>query len=345
MRSRRAAAVVLLFVVIVGSASYYYFAYVPYFTRLFKESEQQQAIIDQVRPQIETCKSMRSSESKSVVIRGKALVWDMRSNRQHGAYGRLPGELKATSADKIITIFAVIGERLEQVGTYEISHEPVYREYVDICVVYWPEQKVVGSYWVVSKEPPSARIVEHTPEYGDPTVPIADWIASLLREEAGTPTTMGTPTTVGTRSTVVSTTVTTARSTSAQTTSQTIEIQTSYTLVRSLTAQSTSPGATSQGEWKTIATFTGSGYGNTEDFTVLTNYWRIVYTIKAENEQYARFYAFVYPSGETRSYVASLDLRKSGTETSYVRAGPGDFWIEVLAANLQSWTIEVQTQQ
>jgi hypothetical protein len=36
---------------------------------------------------------------------------------------------------------------------------------------------------------------------------------------------------------------------------------------------------------------------------------------------------------------------KSGTDTTYVRAGPGDFWISVGAANLKSWTIEVQIQQ
>jgi DNA/RNA endonuclease G (NUC1) len=84
---------------------------------------------------------------------------------------------------------------------------------------------------------------------------------------------------------------------------------------------------------------------DTEDFTVPTNYWRIVYTTNAENEQYALFSFFVYPSGETKSFVASVTFVKSGTDTTYARAGPGDFWIKVLAANLRTWTIEVQTQQ
>ena len=51
------------------------------------------------------------------------------------------------------------------------------------------------------------------------------------------------------------------------------------------------------------------------------------------------------PAAKLRSYVASVTFDKSGTDTSYVRAGPGDFWIKVIAANLRSWTIEVQTQQ
>jgi len=100
-----------------------------------------------------------------------------------------------------------------------------------------------------------------------------------------------------------------------------------------------------QGEWKTIKTFTGIEGKDTEDFNVPANYWRIVYTINAESEQYASFSFFVYPSGETKSFVASVTFMKSGTDTTYVRVGPGSFWIRVLAANLRSWTIEAQTQQ
>jgi len=109
--------------------------------------------------------------------------------------------------------------------------------------------------------------------------------------------------------------------------------------------QSISTQTLAQGEWKTIKTFQGSGNKDTEDFTVPVNYWRIVYTTNANNEQYASFSIFVYPSGETAKYVAFVTFNKSGTDTSYLRAGPGDFWIHVLAANLNSWTIEVQTQQ
>jgi hypothetical protein len=98
-------------------------------------------------------------------------------------------------------------------------------------------------------------------------------------------------------------------------------------------------------EWVTIRTFTGSGNLDTEDFTVATGYWRIIYTTQASNEQFAGFSAYVYPSGETTYYITHADLDKSGTGTSYVRADPGNFWIKVLAANLYSWTIQIQTQQ
>ena len=116
--------------------------------------------------------------------------------------------------------------------------------------------------------------------------------------------------------------------------------------------QATSTQIQAAGEWKTMKTFTGSAPTGkvalgqkTENFTVPINYWRIVCTIKAQDEQYASFHALVYPSGETARYVSSVDLRQSGTNTTYVRAGPGDFHVKVSAANLNSWTIEVQTQQ
>jgi hypothetical protein len=108
--------------------------------------------------------------------------------------------------------------------------------------------------------------------------------------------------------------------------------------------QSVSTQVLAEGEWKTIKTLTGTGDKDTEDFTVPSSYWRIVYTITTDSD-YPAFYAYIYPAGETTGYVAHVSFDKAGTDTSYVRAGPRDFWIHVLAANLSSWTIEVQTQQ
>lgn len=115
------------------------------------------------------------------------------------------------------------------------------------------------------------------------------------------------------------------------------------TIVQTPTAQFTS-AQTAAGQWTTIATFTGSESKDSQDFNVPADYWRIVYTISAAN-QYSTFYLFVYPSGETKIYVASVTFTQSGTDTSYIRAGPGGFWLHVIAANLSSWSIEIQIQQ
>lgn len=142
-------------------------------------SKWQRTIVNDVRPLLEACKSI--GDSGSVTIRGKALVWDMRSDSRSGAHGMLPSELKASSSDSKITVFMVLGERTVHVGTYSISGQPGYRQYMDICVADWPEKKAVGMASVVSKEPRQARPVQHSPEYGDPNEPIVNWIASLPR--------------------------------------------------------------------------------------------------------------------------------------------------------------------
>ena len=120
------------------------------------------------------------------------------------------------------------------------------------------------------------------------------------------------------------------------------------TITRTVTGATypeTSAQTVAQGEWKTIATLAGSGDKDTEDFNVPTNYWRIVYTISQEySGGYTYFRAYIHRSGEAGDSVASVELGKSGTETSYIREGPGDFWIKVVSGNVDSWTIEVQIQ-
>ena len=76
-----------------------------------------------------------------------------------------------------------------------------------------------------------------------------------------------------------------------------------------------------QGAWTTIKTFTGTGYKDTEDLTVPVKYWRFRYMASATSEQYAMLSIFLYPSGETKSYVTFVELRGSGTDVNYVHVG------------------------
>ena len=59
--------------------------------------------------------------------------------------------------------------------------------------------------------------------------------------------------------------------------------------------QASSTPTLAQGEWKTIKTLSGSGNKDTEDFTVPTNYWRIVYTVTAQYVEYASFFCLRLP--------------------------------------------------
>lgn len=142
------------------------------------ETEAQKRIVSEVRPLIEEC---REISDVPITILGKVLVWDISSNSRSGVHTFLPGELEAKSSDPQITVFMVQPERKVLVGYYSISGEPAYQQFVDVCVVYWPQKKAVGMHSVVSKEPRSSRPVQHAPEYGDPNEPVALWIKTLGR--------------------------------------------------------------------------------------------------------------------------------------------------------------------
>lgn len=89
-------------------------------------------------------------------------------------------------------------------------------------------------------------------------------------------------------------------------------------------------------------TFTGSSGRTTPPFTITTSEWIIDWSyIPADPEypEWAGFYFFIYPRGETVDYVEALFSPGSTSGSTYSYAGPGEYYVEVLAANLESWTI------
>lgn len=140
-----------------------------------RETVAQEAIVNEVKDLIDD--SRRAGDR--IAVYGRALVWDMQSNSRSDVNAQLQSSLQAKSTDRPITVFMVIGTRNEQVGTYSISKEPAYRQYVDIAVASWPEKKALGFHSVVSNEPRSSRQVQSTPEYGGINQPVADWINTL----------------------------------------------------------------------------------------------------------------------------------------------------------------------
>jgi len=146
------------------------------------------AIVYDVKHLVDACKSI--GESSSIKVRGKALVWDLGRDTLSDASFAVPRELRPDSsanlfhslADGPTTVFMIVGPaRQIQVGNYSISNSPAYKEYVDVAVAYWPEKAAVGMVSVLSAEPRYIRKVSNLAEYGDPSRPIADWIATLPR--------------------------------------------------------------------------------------------------------------------------------------------------------------------
>jgi hypothetical protein len=135
----------------------------------------QRAIVAEVKSLIQGCRAA----GDHVAFAGKALVWNMHNDTRSAAYGMLPDPIRATDRDKRITVFMVVGERREKVGTYSTSGQPAYREYMDVAVVLWPDKKPIGFHTVVSGEPSLSRPVQDSAEYGERDKAIANWIISL----------------------------------------------------------------------------------------------------------------------------------------------------------------------
>jgi hypothetical protein len=78
----------------------------------------------------------------------------------------------------------------------------------------------------------------------------------------------------------------------------------------------------------TVEPTVGSTVGSTAETTAETT---LESTLGAAS--FADVSIFVYPEGEDVDFVTSFDVEGGGTETSIVNAGPGSFYLDILAAN------------
>ena len=127
---------------------------------------------------VSQCKTMGDG---AIEIHGRSLVWDMAEKGVSSVQELLPSDMKTRYNESHITIFVVMPLRQEYVGRYSISHQPAFRQYIDVCVIAWPEKKPLGMHSILSKEPRHTRPVQSDPEFGDPNAPIAAWIGGLPR--------------------------------------------------------------------------------------------------------------------------------------------------------------------
>lgn len=94
--------------------------------------------------------------------------------------------------------------------------------------------------------------------------------------------------------------------------------------------------------WHQVTSFSGSDDKTTQPFSIKGNEWRVKYRTKGDPE-YAAFGVFVYPRGETVMYVSSWDCdRGSCSDMQHIYEGRGDYYFVVVAANLDSWKLEVE---
>lgn len=95
--------------------------------------------------------------------------------------------------------------------------------------------------------------------------------------------------------------------------------------------------------WTRVKSFSGKDSQTTATFPISGTKWRIIWTIDAQNPQYAVFDILVYP----KDSLGVLTERISGSkgmsgDTAYIDEGGRDYYLKIIVANLANWTVIVE---
>jgi hypothetical protein len=92
----------------------------------------------------------------------------------------------------------------------------------------------------------------------------------------------------------------------------------------------------------TVQTFTGNGIKDTQSFTVASDTWQLRYDFESttEDQQSGSFEMTVYKPGNTIP-ESIITLERPGSDTSYVNAGAGTYYLSIGSANA-TWTVDVE---
>jgi len=91
-----------------------------------------------------------------------------------------------------------------------------------------------------------------------------------------------------------------------------------------------------------VRTFTGTGIKETQPFTVTSDTWRLRYDFQSStpDQQSSSFDMSVYKTGNTIP-ESVISLEKPGSDTTYVNAGAGTYYLSIGSANA-AWTVTVE---
>jgi hypothetical protein len=102
------------------------------------------------------------------------------------------------------------------------------------------------------------------------------------------------------------------------------------------------PRANAQQNCNEVQTFSGNGIKETQPFTVTSDTWRLRYDFKSStpDQHSSSFDMSVYKTGNTIP-ESVITLERPGSDTSYVRAGAGTYYLSIRSANAK-WTVTVE---
>ena len=95
--------------------------------------------------------------------------------------------------------------------------------------------------------------------------------------------------------------------------------------------------------WHEVTFFSGTDTKTTDTFAIKGDKFKLTYYIMPENE-YDYFSMFVYLEGDS-GYVSSVQLDgvsvNSKPESTIIYEGAGSYYLDIGAANLQTWRVQI----
>jgi len=95
--------------------------------------------------------------------------------------------------------------------------------------------------------------------------------------------------------------------------------------------------------WSTVKIFTGIESTTTAPFNISSTEWRVIWTIDAQNPEYAVFDILVYPQDKSGIITKKISYSKGTSgDIVYIYKGGGDYYLKIITANLGKWTVTVE---
>ena len=135
-----------------------------------------QSLAQKATTKIGECKAIGD---RPVIRSGRTLVWDLVAGHAVSpTLSDLFRDMDPRPADVPVTVFLVSPEQSRQIGTYDISGMPAYKEWYEVYVVQFrnfnDEGTAVAMHQFWSSKPVRERPVRDSPEYGSFPIPRRD---------------------------------------------------------------------------------------------------------------------------------------------------------------------------
>jgi hypothetical protein len=138
-------------------------------------------LVQEARPLLE--RDNPEGRGKQPELRGKVLVWDLRTNQLSPVQAKLPPELQGQAGDRPLTVVGIVRARDEDEVQYQNGRKG-YRVRLTIGLAAWPERRSLGQFEVLGDVPPLflfGQKDDGQPIRGDFETKLKEWIVGLPR--------------------------------------------------------------------------------------------------------------------------------------------------------------------